>query len=70
MKPTTMAAQRWMPAHSPSTGPASAVTTSGDTKLIAVLSESCRCWIAIKLNTVDVSRKIAREACHSGRRVT
>ena len=57
------ASQRRQPAHSPSSGPASAVITIGAKKKIDVVSASCSVCSAMKLKMVEPNRNRPRSIC-------
>lgn len=63
MKATTIAAQRRQPAHSPSSGPASAVMTIGAKKKIDTVSASCSVRSARKLKIVVENSMTPRTIC-------
>ena len=69
MKPTMIAIQRLSPAHSLSSGPASAVTTKGAANMIETVSASCMWRTAKKLKTVEPSRHSALKICNPQRRL-
>ncbi len=60
IRPTRIAIQRRQPAHSPSSGPASAVISIGEKNEIDCVWASCRVSRAKKLKIVEPNRKALR----------
>ena len=68
-KPTRTAASLWTPIFSPRIGAASSTTSSGVTKVMDIVSASCRWRTAMKFRAVEANRVSERTACSPSRRV-